>query len=152
MDDTIETVTLEALRGLALRRTVPMEGLPDFFDEAFTGVGAAAGPAIAGPPFARYHRADASGFDVEAVMPVRAPVAVAGRVAALALAGGPAVQIKHVGPYDQLMPTYAALDRWLVEHHRTRSDAVREVYLTNPADEPDPADWVTLVIQPVAAA
>ncbi|MBK7078206.1 MAG: GyrI-like domain-containing protein [Myxococcales bacterium] len=152
MDTTPEMVTLTATPAIAIRTQLGPAELPAFFGRAFGELAACARDQIAGPPFARYHRADASGFDVEAVMPVRAPVAVAGRVAALALAGGPAVQIKHVGPYDQLMPTYAALDRWLVEHHRTRSDAVREVYLTNPADEPDPADWVTLVIQPVAAA
>ena len=105
------------------------------------------------PPFAFIDKTgQPSGFDVEAVMPVRAPVAVRGRVAAIELAGGPAVLLTHVGPYDQLMATYATLERWLAEHHRTRSDAVREVYLTNPADGRAPADWVTQVIQPVAPA
>lgn len=152
MDAAPEMVTLAGTPAIAIRTQLTQAELPAFFGRAFGELAACARDRGAGPPFARYHRADASGFDVEAVLPVRAPVAVSGRVAAIELAGGPAVQIKHVGPYDQLMPTYAALDRWLAEHHQARADAVREVYLTNPAEEPDPADWVTLVIQPVAAA
>jgi effector-binding domain-containing protein len=61
------------------------------------------------------------------------------------------VQIRHVGPYDQLGPTYAAIGRWIEEHHRARADAVREVYLTSPQEVPDPAAWVTLVVQPLQA-
>jgi|JI9StandDraft_2_1071091.scaffolds.fasta_scaffold215426_1 effector-binding domain-containing protein len=152
MDTTPELVTLAGTAAIAIRASLGPTELPAFFGPAFGELAACAGAQVAGPPFARYHRVDASGFDVEAVMPVRAPVAVRGRVAAIELAGGPAVLLTHVGPYDQLMATYATLERWLAEHHRTRSDAVREVYLTNPADGRAPADWVTQVIQPVAPA
>jgi len=150
MDDTIETVTLEALRGLALRRTVPMEGLPDFFDEAFTGVGAAAGPAIAGPPFAQYHSVDPAAVDVEVVFPIAGPVTAPANMQVLDLPAGEAAQVLHIGPYDAMEPVYQAIEAWMTEKGRTAGGPPREVYLTSPADGLPPAQHRTLVIQPLA--
>jgi effector-binding domain-containing protein len=64
------------------------------------------------------------------------------------LDGGPAVQVKHIGPYEDLGQTYVILEKWLEQHHRTRAGAVREVYLSGPAVPP--AEHVTVVIQPLA--
>lgn len=149
MDTSPETLQLSPAHALAIRAHVPMAGLPAFFGAAFAELAALAGTQMAGPPFAMYHVVSAADVDVSAVVPLRAPVAARGRAVALELAGGPAVQVRHVGPYEELGATYASLDRWLAAHHRTRADAVREVYLTGP--EVPPARRVTLVIQPLGA-
>jgi effector-binding domain-containing protein len=104
---------------------------------------------VAGPPFARYHAFDPARIDVEAVMPLRGPVAVTGRVQAIRLDGGPAVQVRHVGPYEELATTYGSIERWMEEQHRRPADAMREVYLTGPATPL--AEQVTIVIQPLQA-
>lgn len=151
MDTSPETVTLSPGPAIAIRDELAVADLPAFFGAAFHELAACAGDRIAGPPFARYHQFDAERVDVEAVVPVREPVEVRGRVASIALGGGPAVQIRHVGPYEELAGTYASIEQWMQQHHRTRADAVREVYLTDPGAVPDPAKWETLVIQPLTA-
>ena len=150
MDTRPETITLTPGPALAIRDQVATEGLPAFFGGAFPELFACAGAQAAGPPFARYHHFDVKTVDVEVIVPVRAPVAGTGRIHAIELTGGPAVQIQHVGPYEQLSETYATMERWIADHHQVRTDAIREVYLTSPGEVRDPGQWITLVVQPVA--
>jgi effector-binding domain-containing protein len=70
-------------------------------------------------------------------------------VIAIDLSGGPALSVKHVGPYEDLGETYGLIERWLDEHHRGRAGAVREQYMTDPSVPP--AQHVTFVIQPLQA-
>lgn len=149
MDTSPETITLTPGPAIAIREEVAIADLPGFFGRAFGELAACAADRIAGPPFARYHHFDTARVDVEAVMPVRAPVEVRGRVTAIELAGGPAVQIQHTGPYEELATTYASIEHWMEDHHQARADAVREVYLNNPGEVRDPTQYLTLVIQPV---
>ncbi len=152
MDSAPETTHLQGGPAIAIRAQLPFSELPAFFGRAFGELAACAQGRLAGPPFARYHRADSTGVDVEAAMPVRGPVELRGRVYAVELDGGPAVQIRHRGAYDQLGETYATLERWLKDNGQSRSEAVREIYLTGPSDVSDPAEHVTLVVQPLQAA
>jgi AraC family transcriptional regulator len=152
MDTQPEITQLAPGPAIAIRTQLAIGELPRFFGEAFHELFAQGGSQMAGPPFARYHDIRDGRVDVEAILPLRSAIPGAGRVVALQLAGGPAVQIRHVGPYDELHATYATIEHWLADHHRDRADAVREVYLTSPGEVPDPANWVTLVIQPIRDA
>lgn len=149
MDSDPELTQVRGGPALAIRARVAITDLSTFFAGAFSELYHRAGALAAGPPFARYHDVGPVDTDVEVIVPVRAAFGSEGRVNAIELAGGPAVQVRHVGPYEELRSTYETIDRWLVEHHRERADAVREVYLTSPQAVPDPAAWVTLVIQPL---
>ena len=149
MDSKPEVIQLAPGPGLAIRAQLPQRDLPDFFGGAFHELVACAGDQIAGPPFAIYHSFDPVTIDVSAIVPVRNKVAPRGRVIAIELAGGPAVQIKHVGPYEDLGETYRALQDWLERNHRTREGAVRELYVSMPTVPP--AEHVTYVIQPLHA-
>ena len=149
----IEKVRLEARDGLAIRDTMRMEQLPAFFGAAFTELDAwilqqGGESALDGPPFARYYSVDPSVVDVEVIIPLSKSVGGSGRMHAVLLAGGDAVQVLHVGPYDAMVPAYEAIARWLRDNHRAAKEPPREVYLTDPASEPDPANWRTLVVQP----
>ena len=149
MDYAIETMKLEATRGLAMRRTVPMAGLPDFFDEAFTGVAAAAGPAIAGAPFAQYYSVDPAAVDVEVVFPIAGPVDAPAGMQVLDLPAGEAAQVTYTGPYEAMEPVYRAIEAWMAEKGRVAGGPPREIYLTSPADGVPPEQYKTLVIQPL---
>lgn len=149
MDYAIETVKLEAIRGLAMRRTVPMAGLPDFFDEAFTGVAAAAGPAIAGAPFAQYYSVDPDAVDVEVVFPIAVPVTPPATMQVLELPACEAAQVLHTGPYDAMEPVYLVIEAWITRNGRAASGPPREIYLTSPADGLPPEQYKTLVVQPL---
>ena len=150
MDSKPEVIQLSPGPGIAIRATVPMTELPAFFAAAFGELAGCARDAIAGPPFAIYHSFAPSAIDVSAVFPLHHAVTPTGRIIAIQLAGGPAVQVKHIGPYEDLGQTYIVMEKWLQEHHRARAGAVREMYLSEPSVPP--AEMVTYVIQPLKSA
>ena len=64
-------------------------------------------------------------------------------------AGKAAVTI-HTGPYDGLGDAHAALEQYLSAEGLKKGGPGREVYLTDPGEVPDPAQWKTQVIWPIA--
>jgi effector-binding domain-containing protein len=83
---------------------------------------------------------------------VAVPVSESGRVHPVEVNGGPAVQVLHCGPYEGLMAAYAAVERWLSEHHARPAGPPREVYLNSPNEVSGPSEYRTLVVQPIVAA
>lgn len=57
----------------------------------------------------------------------------------------------HVGPYETLHETHAAIDQWIAEEGYSAAGAPWEHYLTDPAEVPDPTNWRTDVIWPLAS-
>ncbi|MBS1120586.1 MAG: AraC family transcriptional regulator [Deltaproteobacteria bacterium] len=147
MDTEPEITNLQSGPAIAIRAQLATAELPRFFGSAFGELAACGADQIAGPPFAIYHSFDPAHIDVEAVMPLRSPVAPRGRITPIVLAGGPAVQIRHVGPYEELGTSYTTIQHWMEEHHHAKAGPVREVYLSPPTVPP--AEHVTLVIQPL---
>ncbi|MBV9794748.1 MAG: GyrI-like domain-containing protein [Actinobacteria bacterium] len=140
-------------------RTVTMASLPAAADEipGLFGWLAAHRAAPAGAPFLKYNVIDMEReLQVEAGVPVAAPVAGDGRVQAGVLPGGRYAAVTHVGPYDQLVPAVAALLDWAAGAGLTwdkqdtaggqRWGGRLEVYETNPAEQPDPAKWETRLV------
>lgn len=106
--------------------------------------------AFAGPPFARFHSTGPGLLTFDVGLPVAASAAGGGEVEAGSLPAGPAACAIHAGPYDSLPETYAALERWIEAQGRRPAGAPWEVYVTDPGDHPDPADWRTEVCWPLA--
>lgn len=141
---------------VAIRADVTMgqlAGLADRFGEVFGWLGERA-IAPAGPPFFRYLIIDMERkLRVEACVPV--PTAVEGddRVTAGVLPAGRYATAIHVGHYDGLIGAVDNLLRWAAAQglEWDKSDAEDgehwgcrlEIYLTNPAEQPDPAKWET---------
>lgn len=136
-----------------VREKVPMNGLPEFFDRAYGAVMAAAqqqGVQLAGPPFGRYLGMPTDTVDVEAGFPVSAPFTASAGVVAGTLPACQAFEATHTGPYDTLTTTYDAIQARMKEEGFRPADSMWEYYLSDPATEPDPATWKTLVVWPVA--
>lgn len=150
MDVTIETVKLEAMRGLGLRRMLPESELPGFFGEAFMRVFTAAGAAAAGAPFAQYYAVGPAGVDVEVVVPISRPVEPPEGLTIVDLPACDALQVLWVGPYEAMQPVYQAIEAWMAEHGRVAGGPPREVYLTSPGDNLPPEQYRTLVVWPLA--
>ncbi|MDT0180345.1 GyrI-like domain-containing protein [Microbacterium sp. ARD31] len=131
-----------------VRERVPMAELTSFFSRAFEETMAALraqGRHPVGPPFGRYYGPPTDTIDVEAGFPVAEAVAAAGRVRPGTLPGGDVIEATHVGPYDTLGETYAAIERFLAERSLAPGEAMWESYLSDPGVEPDPAGWQTRV-------
>jgi len=109
----------------------------------------ASGAQIAGRPFTRYHGFNGEEIDLEAGFPVAAVASGSDRVRASSLPGGEVVSTVHRGPYERLPDAGAALGEWLREHDRTAAGPMWELYVTNPGDVTDPADYETIVSVPL---
>jgi effector-binding domain-containing protein len=115
----------------------------------------------AGPPFIRYLLIAMDGeLEIELAVPVAPDVTSDGRVRADILPGGRYATLLHVGPYDELVASNAALQDWAEEQgvvwdswETAEGSAWRgrvEHYLTDPTSEPDPAKWKVEVAYLVA--
>jgi AraC family transcriptional regulator len=111
------------------------------------------GIALAGQPFTRYLEWGPGLLTIQAGMPISAPVSKPSGgddVLADTLPGGPAAATTHTGPYDKLSEAHAAVQQWIEAQGLTAAGAPWEIYVTDPADYPDPKDWKTDVFWPLA--
>ena len=149
----IESRELSEQPTLVMRMEAGVEGIPEFLGRAYGAAAAHAqvsGVEIVGPPFARYEMLNGpeSGFSIEAGFPVSSAVDGSGVVEASALPDGRVAATWHIGPYDTMQPTYAAIVAWIEEQGAAPSGTPWEVYYSDPSTEPDPATWRTEVIWP----
>ena len=104
---------------------------------------------IAGQPFTRFVTTGRGLITIEIGLPVGAAAPGEGEIEATELAGGPASVAIHVGPYDKLGETHAAIERWIDAHELETRGAPWETYVSDPAHVPDPAKWETEVVYPL---
>lgn len=151
----MSTFTIQDLPELpiaARRRTVPLEGLRDFFDATLPAVWRAIetqGLRPNGPPLARYRGTPGETVDIEVGFPVVGFTAT-DDVHAATLPGGPCGVAIHVGPYDTLGTTWGELAEWgRAQGFHRRDDQCWEIYLSDPGTTP-PGAWRTQLVQPVS--
>jgi len=152
MDYEIKTRKLSPRHTAVLRVTSP----PAEVGAAFRGVLpevaeciSRQGVTVDGPPFARFFDYSEDEADFEAGFPVSEAVQGEGRVAASELPGGLAAVTTHVGPYEALQDTHAAIGEWVLANGHDPSGPVWEVYVTDPRQEPDPSKRRTEVVWPL---
>jgi AraC family transcriptional regulator len=149
----IERQELKAQPALVVKRRIARaeiaatiaEGLGKTFPYALQN-----GLAIAGRPFARYSDVGPGLMTIEVGTPLATPAAGAGDIEAITLPGGPAAVAVHMGAYDKLQETYAAIERWMQQQGVRAAGAPWESYITDPAEHPDPSNWRTDVYWPIS--
>ncbi len=149
----IEQRTLAEQPTLVMRTKATVDGIPAFLGAAYTSTAehaAACGCQVVGPPLARYEMLNnpEGEFAIEAGFPVSAPVHGTDQMEAATLPGGAAAAAWHIGPYDTMEPTYAAVSAWIEERGGVPNEAPWEIYHSDPTAEPDPTTWTTEVVQP----
>jgi AraC family transcriptional regulator len=110
------------------------------------------GLAIAGQPFTRYLESGPGLLTIAPGMPVAALAATATNengIIADTLPDGPAAVTTHYGPYEKLPDAYAAIEEWMDKEGLGAAGTPWEVYVTDPADYPDPKDWRTDIFWPL---
>lgn len=145
-------VTLEPAPTAVIRRVVPMDRLPEFFDGSFGALAAAVteqGASVAGPAFALYHGMPAETVDLEVGFPTQRAVRADGDVVASVLPGGRVARAVHAGSFDGLGPAWERLRTWIDEQGLRAGEIFWEVYVTQPRPDMDPADLRTELNWPV---
>lgn len=114
--------------------------------------GQRSGAAFAGQPFTRYLDCGPGMITMQAGMPIAAPGTTDGDVRAEMLPGGTVATTIHSGAYDKLTEAHAAVQVWIEEQGFKSAGDPWEVYVTDPADYPNPADWKTEIFWPIRNA
>lgn len=149
---TVEIRDLPPQPAVIIRFTCTRESIQEKLGDAFGstfGYVMSHGGQPAGPPFVRWTTLTEDSMSGEGGVTLAAPLPGEGRIEAITLPGGPAAVADFYGPYDQLPGAMAEIGAWLAAHGRTPAAGHREVYWTDPVEEPDPARWRTEIIWPV---
>ena len=152
MKPEFRTTQLEAQPIVGIRTTVAMKEIGQVMGPLFGEVHGyiqRSGRQTAGMPLAIYHSVPTDTVDLECAIPVASPLVSAGRVRAGQLPAGTAATVTHVGPYDTLSQTWAALTEWMQSQNLEGAGAPWEAYVTDPGAEPDPSKWRTDIFFPV---
>lgn len=109
------------------------------------------GIALAGQPFTRYLEWGPGLLTIEAGLPVAAHAGAGseGEVRPETLPGGFVATTVHAGSYEKLTDAHAAVQQWIEAEGLRAAGAPWEVYVTDPADYPDPKDWKTEIFWPL---
>lgn len=147
----IEVKTLPTQKTLYLRAETSAAQLAKTLGELLPRVYQQAMYKGAGPgkPYVRYLSMDAKGFVIEVGVPIQTAIPPEGSFLVGEL-GGPHAQLVFVGPYDRLREAHERLVGWCQQNKKKPNGPPLEVYLTDPADQKDPAKWETWVLLPVA--
>jgi len=149
----LEVKEVPARRVAFIPERAHMEEMNKVVPRNINRVAKAIGGRHIGAPFCKCPAPDEDGFvDTEVGWPVadgvevEAPLEVAEYTAATALV------MKHVGPYEELGRSYRMMAEQLEERGLKPASAPVEWYESDPAQTPDPKDYVTLIEWPVASA
>lgn len=104
---------------------------------------------MVGPPITLYVQWGPGMVTLHAGMPVAPGSQGSGDIEVAVLPGGPAAVTIHTGPYDGLGDAHAAVEQYLHQIGRKASGPLREVYLTDPGEVPNPEEWKTQIIWPL---
>jgi effector-binding domain-containing protein len=136
----------------AIKMTRPITQIGPAMAEAFPKIYHAvvsAGVEPAGMPLAVYFDMSPEETTFECAIPVPGPFTSSGEVEPSSVGGGEAAFAVHVGPYDTIGQTWAALMAWLAEQGRVAAGHGWESYVDEPGQVPD-AELRTELYIPVA--
>lgn len=146
MSYEISVTRVDATPVAVVKEIVPRDAVAEFIGRAFSAVMSEVDyGALAGPPIARYDFVG-DDFSIEAGFPVPPGTTVSGDVQLIELPAGDVAQTMHVGPYEDVVEAYHAMESWFVSNGYRPNGAPWESYL----DEPGVEKPRTLVTWPCA--
>lgn len=124
---------------LSVRTHAAVQDLPTLFGKVYGEIMqylGELGEQPAGIPYAAYYNMDMQNLDVELGFPVARKLAGRGEIQASEFPGGKLASVMHVGPYDQMVPTYDALTQWVKSQGLETTGVAYELYYTGPDTPP----------------
>lgn len=141
----INTVEIEPVRLLGVRKVVSMAEMQSFYETAYRELGQKLGKYELKRPSGIYYSWDEPNQQTD-MMPA---MAVADDVPSMAFdeirLSGKAVQVEVYGSYDKLEDAHWAIDDYIQDFGVMMKFPVWEEYVTDPMTEPDTSKWLTKV-------
>ena len=152
---TVTTYEMGVLKFAAVRKQLPMAEMTAFLGSAFQKTMEklqSDGQTPAGAPCGFYFSWDmenqttdmAAGFPL-APLPAGQPSEEVKTPGGLLKVFPGALVIDYYGAYEKIAPAHEAMDQWIKSHKKEQAPdmPVIEEYVTDPANEPDTAKWLT---------
>jgi effector-binding domain-containing protein len=107
--------------------------------------------AITGLPYTQYliWDEDRQFMVFEAGIPVNKTIMSRGDILSKTMPETRAIKATHIGAYDKSGIVYTALDEYVLEHGMEMTAGPIEMYVTDPMNEPDTAQWRTDIYFPI---
>jgi effector-binding domain-containing protein len=100
----------------------------------------------AGAPFFKYWEMEGEKMKVEVGVPVDKHVSGDEHIYSGIFPAGYYLEIIYTGPYSNLPKVHVDLAKWREQNHIKIKNSVTEFYPVDPADEPNPEKWQTIII------
>ncbi len=146
MIDTPKVTRTAAQPTAMIHLTIPREDVRKVMGPGIDEVRAATaaqGVAVTGPWLTHHLRMDPKVFDFEICVPVASPVSPAGRVKPGKLPASRVARTVYHGGYEGLGEAWGELGKWITAQGLKHAEDLWEVYVTDPAANPDPSTWRT---------
>ena len=111
--------------------------------------GAKQGKDMTARPIVIYHRLDEKKSVFEMGIPVVEKILVSGRILFMTMPEREHAVADYYGSFDTLEDGHNAVQQWLIRYRRKLTGYPWEMYVTDPAVEPDPNKWLTRIYYPV---
>lgn len=152
MKPEFSTTELDAQSIIGIRMTVELAEISGVMGQLFPEVleyMRKQGQSPVGMPLTLYHCMDGGTAELECALPIASPIAGTDRIRCSELPSGTMATVTHMGPYDSLPGTWAALMGWIKSEGLAPAGIPWEVYVTDPGAEPDQSKWRTDIFFPV---
>lgn len=150
----VRVKTVPATYVASIHRHTTMRTIGTDVQECFGAIGQTIGMAglqVTGPPYLVTFDVideDTDG-DVALAFPVASAFEDRGDVRCEEVPETTVAWTVHLGPYDEVGPAYHTVAGWIQEHGHEIAGPPREVYLTDPGETSDPAEYETEVQFPI---
>lgn len=147
----IEVVNKNDQPIIFIRTTTRMQDLPKVIGPGYQKLAdylKEMGEYIGGVPFVAFHNMDMENLDIEMCFPVTHPMKPKGEIQPGVIPAGLFLTTTYLGPYQEAMPVYEEMAKWLEERGFRLAGPHYEHYCNDPG-EVDEKHLLTLISWPI---
>lgn len=140
MEQIFEVIQTPAQPVLSIRKITSVAQLPQLIGSVFHDIIdylSEKGLQPADAPFACYYNMDMENLDVEIGFPVMAALPGRGEIKSGEIPAGNKAATLYVGPYQDMGPTYEAMNKWVTDNGYEATGVVYELYYNSPMEVPE---------------
>jgi effector-binding domain-containing protein len=142
----IDIIDVESIKALSIKDSCTALNLSKKYHELYGEIGKVIKEQslqVSSMPFGIYHSFSPEHVDVEAGIPVSGNPEPSGRVAVIDTYRGRSARAKFIGPYEKLGDAWDEFFKWMTANGYIPGFPCFEIYVTDPASEPDNNKWQT---------